>query len=305
MNDLKKEYKGFYISQEPVGTCLYLESHRIDESVAFMKSEKIVGMDLISCHGFLSKDLSCLSKFDFVKHINILLRNIEDISPIYTLSNLETLTLQTDDNSAIDFKQFPNLKTVAFVWRPKSDSLFACTKLEMLRIRNYKAKTNDLLHFSNMIGLKSLTLVTSPIQSLAGIENLQNLEELSLNYLSKLNNIEHIKHLKNLVDLEFESCKAISSYEPISKLNQLKRLVFDKMGQIPSVEPFSALENLEWLGWYEKTTITDGDLSPLLNLPKLIKLAIPRRKHYSHTDEEILKAISEKNEVNRSEMVKA
>jgi hypothetical protein len=72
------------------------------------------------------------------------------------------------------------------------------------------------------------------------------------------------------------------------------------MGQIPSVEPFSALENLEWLGWYEKTTITDGDLSLLLNLTKLTKLNIPRRKHYLQTAEEILKAISEKNEVNNS-----
>ncbi len=293
----RREYKGFLITDYPEGTYLSLDSNRIDETVKFMQDEKIYGLTVNWITGYSIKNLDCLERFKFVKYINILHHWIDDISPIYNLSNLEVFALQTDDNSIVHFDKFPKLKDVSFEWRPKCDSLFGCTQLEAISIHGYKAKTNDLLHFSNLTNLKSFRLVTSPIQSLEGIENLQKLETLSLNYMSKLTNIEHLKYLKNLKDLEFESCKAIASYEPISKLNQLKRLIFDKMGNIPSIKPFSTLENLEWLGWYEKTVITDDDLSPLLNLPKLRKLAIPSRKKYSHTKEEILAAIQSANPV--------
>lgn len=299
-----REYKGFLLDDYyPEGTYLLLDGDKIDETVKFMRDEKIYGLSINCATGYKIKNVDCLHKFGFVKHLHILHHWFDDISPIYYLSDLETISLETDESAAIHFDRFPKLKDLAFEWRPKCDSLFGCTQLESLNIHGYKAKTNDLLHFSNLTNLKWLGLVTSPIQSLAGIENLQKLEVLSLNYMSKLTDIEHLKYLKNLVNLEFESCKSIASYEPISKLKQLKRLSLDKMGDIPTVQPFSILENLEKLSFLEKTTITDGNLASLLNLTKLIKLHITRRKHYSHTDEDILKTIQEKNKVKNYELV--
>lgn len=290
MNYFKKEYKGFYVSDGPTGLWLYLESTRLDDCIAFMKSENIFSMTLNYMHGFVANDLMCLEKFDFVKRINIV-NSIKDISPIYHLKNLETLILQTEDNNPVDFSRFPNIKEIAFDWRQKSDSLYNCTNLEELRIWSYKSSTNDLTKFSNLKNLKKLKMVTSSIQSLQGIEKLQNLESLELSYFSKLTDIEPVKYLKNLTNLTFTSCKAIQSFEPISNLTQLKRLVFDKMGDMPTVKTFSMLVNLEQLGWHEKTTVTDGDLTPLFNLKKLKRFHITRRKHYSHTTDEIMEKI--------------
>ena len=54
-------------------------------------------------------------------------------------------------------------------------------------------------------------------------------------------------------------------------------------GELDSLAPLSGLRSLKALAFAgAKTTLRDGDLRPLLDLPKLSMVMFGARRHYSH-----------------------
>ena len=98
--------------------------------------------------------------------------------------------------------------------------------------------------------------------SLAGIEELANLEELDIN-----------------------TCR-VGSIEEVGFLLGLKRLHLTNDGDIKSLKPLEILNGLEWVTFVQSTNIIDGDLSPLLRQKNLARVSFQNRRHYSHRREE-------------------
>lgn len=293
MKPIREEYKGFTISDDKQGIELCLDDKRIDESVEFMKAENIDALALNYVWTYTKDNLLCLEKFNFVKRFFILSPLIEDISPIYNLTNLEELILDINGKKPVDFSKFPKLKRVAFDWNPKSASLYDCKTLESVNIHYYNPPTKDLSLLKNLKNLKNLRLTTSQIERLDGVENLKNLTDLELYYLSKLQSLIGVETLKNLKNLDLESCKQINSLEPVKNLKQLKRLRLDKIGNIETLRILENLENLECLIFRDFNLADNNIIESLLKLHNLKTLLFPRKKIYGYTSDEILEMIKE------------
>lgn len=141
---------------------------------------------------------------------------IADYSIINTLSNLEELSVYTDDRKEIRFDQLPNLREVAIFWRPRAKSLFECSRLERLFLGKYRG--HDLLHLAKLTNLRYLRVNTGSVKSLAGISNLLKLEVVYLALIPSLHSIDGLQFLPNLKELIIDDCKNIGDIATIKKL---------------------------------------------------------------------------------------
>lgn len=74
----------------------------------------------------------------------------------------------------------------------------------------------------------------------------------------------------------------LPSPPPVGALHRLRILLLGDLGDIASIRPLSRLKKLERLFLIETTNVVDGELSPLLDLPRLKHVDFLDRPHYSH-----------------------
>ncbi|WP_340614668.1 hypothetical protein [Xenorhabdus thailandensis] len=214
--------------------------------------------------------------------ISILGFNIKSIDSIHSLKKLRYLGISTYCNTPIRFENFPDLEGCSFDWRKKSDSLFECRNLKGLGLGKYPY--NDLKPFQFLTKLERLTLMTSRIKSLEGIDHLKNMTYLSLANLRGLTSLDGIEHLSKLENLDINTCRKITHINQLETLENLKEVFINNCNEIESLKPLRNLKKLEKVLFYESTNIVDGDLSPLLDRsPPLTAVAFMKRKHYSHS----------------------
>src|SRR5207253_3095243 len=104
--------------------------------------------------------------------------------------------------------------------------------------------------------------------------------------LKRLASLAGIEELANLEDLEIHTCRAIRSIKEIGSLRRLKGLALNNDGDIESLKPLNNLSGLESVLFYESTNILDGDLSPVLRQKALARVSFQNRRHYSHRRED-------------------
>ncbi|MBD2814526.1 hypothetical protein ID850_07045 [Xenorhabdus sp. Flor] len=217
--------------------------------------------------------------------ISILGFNIKSIDSIHSLKKLRYLGISTYCNTPIRFENFPDLEGCSFDWRKKSDSLFECRSLKGLGLGKYPY--NDLKPFQFLTKLERLTLMTSRIKSLEGIDHLKNITYLSLANLRGLTSLDGIEHLSKLENLDIDTCRKITHINQLEELENLKEVFINNCNEIESLKPLRHLKKLEKVAFVESTNIVDGDLSPLLDRkPLLTTVAFMERKHYSHNRED-------------------
>lgn len=155
-----------------------------------------------------------------------------DYSAIHFLKALKKLSVDVlaVDNQEIDFSNFQKLEDLNFNWRKKTNNLDKCTNLKSLIISKYKKK--DLTEFLNFRNLDTLFVWQSTIESLEGIESLNNLKRLSLFKNKKLTSLKGLENLTSLVDLEIDECKSLESIEEVSQLKNLKAIKIENCGAI-------------------------------------------------------------------------
>ena len=229
-------------------------------------------------------NLSFLTKIPHLEAFSIIDFTINDISHIHELHFLRSLGVTTYCNTEIDFTQFPRLEDCSLEWRTKAKSLFSCKTLKHLFLNRYSGK--DTSEFSQLTGLKSLSIANAPVQTLNGLSPLKKLTYLGLYNLRKLESLAGIEALINLETLEVNGCRSLRTIEAVKNLIHLRKLELCSDGDIPSLKPLESLAKLNSFFFYESTNITDGDLSSLTKLPHLSKVSFQNRKHYSHRRED-------------------
>lgn len=274
----------YSIDENKYGKEMILHSEWDGSLVDFMQHNNIKGLYLNYAKGWENHDLSFLKKLPFIESLKIIDLNIKDISYIHYLRNLKSLLIDTYDKTEIDFLKFPQLEECMFGWRPKAKTLFECNTLRLVSISNYTSK--DTNEFAKLINLESLSIVNSPVADLQGLKNLNKLKFLGLYYLRKLNSLSGIEKLINLEELEINTCRQLTSIKEIGNLTNLKKLQLCNDGNIDTIKPLESLTELESFLFYESTNIQDGDLTPILKMKKLKKIAFQNRKHYTPQREE-------------------
>jgi Leucine-rich repeat (LRR) protein len=246
----------------------------------------VVELELNHAKGWDGDDLTFLAGLTDLQSFTLIDFRVGSLAPVHSLHNLRSLTLITYSRSAVDFSAFPNLEDCALEWNRSTPSLFDAVRLKRLFVNRYRG--HDVTPFSNLKDLESLAILNSPIESIEGLSALAKLRELRLGRLIRLGSLDGMEALHSLEDLDVSTCRSIDSIKELSKKVRLKRLCLSNDGGIESLRPIKDLLGLEQLVFDESTNILDGDLTPLLNLTNLRRLAFQNRRHYTHRREEFI-----------------
>jgi len=264
-------------------TTLHVDSDRIEECMKYYREMKIDSLCVNPVRGYRVNNLEFLRDYvEDIKELTIVAPWAFqfDLSPVLTLSNLQSLTLS--DTEPLPLNEFPQLKKFYGYWH-KELNLDGCEKLELLSLSRYKSKTKDMTEFPELPSLIDLELVQTTLTSFAGISRLQRLRRLELAYLTKLETLDDVLDLPGLQVLDVLTCKKIKNAANIRALKKLRTFKLNDCGEIPTLNFINDMPALEEFRFVD-TNVLDGDLTPLL---KLKWVGFLNKKHYSHTSEEL------------------
>ncbi|OQW33081.1 MAG: hypothetical protein A4E19_06975 [Nitrospira sp. SG-bin1] len=257
---------------------MVLRSMWTDELLAPFMENDVRELELNYAKGWKVQNLEFLNHLPNLLCLDLGHFTIEDISPIHVLHDLKALQIETYCKTKIDFSQFPKLEEVALEWRKGAESLFECSQLRKVFVNRLKAESLSV--FKKLTSLTSLRVYNSSIKSIGTIV-IPTLTTLEIANARKLASLKGIEGFPNLTRLVIEGCRAIRSIDPLSILKQLEVLTVANDGEIQSFKPLAGLKKLREVHFYESTNIEDGDLTPLKQVPGLVKVSFQERKHYN------------------------
>jgi protein phosphatase 1 regulatory subunit 7 len=239
--------------------------------------------------GYALQDIEFLRRYPFVTDVVSVfpISGPFDLSPIPALTELRSLTISGPVPLALG--RFSRLKTFRGNWDHKLD-LSGCN-LEILELGKYRAKSPALTELPEPPVLRELSIVQSAITSLHGVAKFRSLKKLELAYLSKLEKLSELDELPRLTMLDCNKCRKLRNHATVQDLENLTNLRFNDCGEIPTLAFLNKMKKLEDFR-FVNTNVLDGDLTPLLRLESVGFL---RKRHYSHTPEQIDSLLAARN----------
>lgn len=202
---------------------------------------------------------------------------------LYRMPNLERLDISLEEkrNIKIDVSRIPKLKKL--ICNPeKVINIGDAMNLEVLDLWKYRGK--NLTEFKKLKKLKYLSLVRSSILSLKGIECLESLRMLDLEYNRRLEDIQDIRYIaKTLASLSIENSSKIIDFSALSALDNVMFLMIYGNNKIPNLNFIYGMRKLKRF-WFD-INILDGNLTPCLSLMDVY--IGTNRKHYNLKSEEL------------------
>jgi hypothetical protein len=250
----------------------------------FMIENGVKELNLNSWDGFKGKSVAFLRDLPFLEALHVFVEDVEDLDAVLELANLRSFHNAGYDKTPLDFTGLRRLEMLSAHWHPGIQSLFQCSWLDTLSVYDYHGKSFD--DFRQFKCMKSVEVVSRTVESLHGIEAMTDLCLLALYYMSKLSSIAGIEQLTHLRRLHMQACKKLGDINFVSTLADLDTLILDNCGDIESLAPIKYLTNLERISFID-TNIKDGDLSVLLQIPKLRSSLFNNKRHYSHRREDL------------------
>lgn len=229
----------------------------------------------------VESDLGFLEDHRDLRLLTLNAAAVADLRPLEGLRRLQMLTLNLPGRprGELDFTAMPELRELGLYWNSGFDSLFDASGLEKLWLFN--PPDPDLHRLRRLKRLTRLELSQGrKLMSIEGIESLSSLAFLGLYGQQGLESLAGIERAKTLRELNIESCKRLRAIHALAGLEGLEVLGLKNCGEIESLHPLTALQDLGALYAWESTNVLDGDLSPLLALPRLRILAMQSRRSY-------------------------
>jgi len=265
---------------------LIVDSERLDACVEYINRKGITRVETNDYLSYRRDDVDFLRECPSVECVR-LVSHVGDLSGLHALSGLRELWISEPGKAAVDFGRFPELRKFRGDWSRKYSGFESCRKLSRLALWKYKPKSKDLTGLACFQRLVSLELVQGSVTALVGIERLRRLQRLELSYLRTLVDIEALREApRTLRVLRFDRCPNIGSFDAVSSLEQLEELGLSGCREIESLEIVRPLRRLRHVSFVD-TTIRDGDLSVLFDLPALGHAGFFNKTHYSHTWKQI------------------
>jgi internalin A len=235
-------------------------------------------------------DLSFLARVPGLRGLVLNAGEVRDLAPVSALRDLETLTLNTASKPrmSLDFAAFERLRTLRMYWNAGFESVFACQTLESLFV--FGPPDADLTRFGGISSLRRLELSQGrKLVSTAGVSS--DVEFLGLYQQGALTELRDLP--RGLSVLAIEGSKQLGELVTAPSLTRLK---VANCGDIASLAPLRGLDRLEEFFAWESTRVLDGDLSVLLELPKLRTIGMRDRREYRPRVAEIEEALRERHD---------
>ncbi|MEJ1181332.1 hypothetical protein [Pseudarthrobacter sp. CCNWLW247] len=249
------------------------------------------GLVLNAAFGFSEPNLGFIDAWPITR-LKVLARNISDLSPVYRLSGtLRELDVLTAPPASLDLSRLPKITSLGADWGQVSDTLSTLEELKTVFLRHFSS--TDLKTFAANSVIESIRLKDRPkLISLDGQQDLTHLTEVGVYLATALRDISALGLVTApLQKLELVACKGIRDVRPLKGLTTLKFLNLGDCGEIDSIRPLSGLQELEEFHGYGSTKIGDGDLSPLLQLPRLRTVSLQSRKNYTPSLQTVMESL--------------
>src|SRR5204863_164572 len=155
------------------------------------------------------------------------------------------------------------------------------------RLALFQVPLETLEGLSRVTGLSRLVLyAVRRLQSIAELTQLSVLSALDIDGSKKITDLERVGEMSRLEDLTLTGVP-LPGVGFLSRLTGLRNLVLNDAGKIPSLSFLRGLDALEGFVPGGSTVVVDGDMSVLLDLPKLNWVTFTERRHYTHTSDQV------------------
>lgn len=258
-----------------------VEGDWTQELAGFYAEQRIEALYLNASRGWTGTDYAFLAELPWLRVLDIVAGRCSDLSAVGNLAALQEASLGCTTGRAVDFSGLTSLERCSLEWWDGASSVFACTGLRSLSLHQLPAERSAGL--AGLGNLRDLTIYSQSLRSLETISGLAQLEKLELLGVRKLESLHGIEHLTSLRSLTVNGCSRVSDLTSLARLENLEHLVLSDWKAIDTLEPLRNLAKLRALSFAgARTTVVDGDLSPLEELPRLSMLMFAPRRHYTH-----------------------
>jgi hypothetical protein len=190
-------------------TCLGIESGRIDECIAHVKSRRILGVFGHRSYGFTGADLDFLSEIPWLEVVWFWDVNLKSIDGLYSLHDLLHFGVHPK-RPPIDFSRFPKLRKAVVEPKAKDRGLGGLSELQVLHVWHYRPKD----------------------ESFASLGLSPSLLELEINWANP-KSLESLPALPRLRRLEVHRCRNLQYLGDLgAKFPQLEHLVVGACGRV-------------------------------------------------------------------------
>jgi hypothetical protein len=244
--------------------------------------ENLIGLESLYAAGAYSNVRIALDHLprDLMRQLSIPRWAVQDIAAVGKLTNLRELAIELYPVDGIE--PISALHDLTYL-RVSSGKGWACLRecVNLEEAHLIDVRIANLRRWGTWKRLRHLVLTGAGLKSLAGMEQFENLENLTL-IMVGCKDLESLEALSRLTDLTLRYVAASRNLNALSELTGLLRLRIDQsvgsnrdIIRVQSLRPLAGLENLQELVLLG-TEISDGDLTPLINLPKLRKVVLGR-----------------------------
>lgn len=263
------------------------QSEWTDKAFETIRREDVKAIRLSQYAGWNESNISFLGKLAHIEHVELWSTNVRDISPLYSLGKLKSLSID-GVKCPIDFGKMQSLDDIHIGhWKENlHDSVFSMRGLKNLALNHY---SGSLSRMARLASLENLAISYSKIETLEGIGESSQLIRLSLARVHQLASLDGIEPLKKLKLLWIEGARRLSSIDSVRSLKSLLTLNISDCPALESLRPIEDLKSVEAVWFFGTTRIKDGDLCPLAVLPRLRYSKFVDRKSYSHKSSEFPK----------------
>ena len=281
---------GFVIEDMADGRTLVVTGSWTAKAERAVERADVDGVWLNYARGFSEPDLSFVGAWP-IRRLLVLDRKLTDLSPLVRLGGtLEELSLQPAPGTEVDLATLPHLTSLAAGWDEIRNTLHGPEALKEIVVLEYDEV--DLQPLVVQPSLEHINLKAAPrLESLDGVDQFA-LRRLQVALARELEDIDALVHTRGLDELDFETCLGLYDIEAIGELTKLRFLGISDCGRIPSLGPLADLTELETLYAWGSTRVEDGDLSPLLRLPRLKEVRMRDRREYRPRVSEIIEALA-------------
>jgi hypothetical protein len=283
----------YVFEDTPAGRSLVVTSAWSAEAADSLARGEADGLVLNYARGFTDQSLEPLDAAWGLRRLDVLDRAITDLAPIGRLSeSLEDLSIQAAPQAELDLGVVPRLRALAGEWGLIGGTLGELDELE--EVVTWRFDEVDLHAFRDHVELRHLTVKdASHLESLAGVGNLPELEELNVLLARRLSDISEVAELAStLRRFQLQDCPSIGAIDDVEPLVNLRFLGISECGDIESFAPIKELQKLESLYAWGSTRVVDDDLSPIAQLSQLTDFRMQDRRRYRPRVAELKSSLS-------------
>lgn len=275
------------IRGELLNRTLYVDVRYPDECATLWKTGRFTQLGITDYENPDLSDTRFLDGFPAVNRIHLRLGKKVDLSPLRLhAESLISFFANDGVNGIDDFRPFEVLEEVGQIWFRTTVWREDMSSLRRLSLTSYKPVSRDLSELPNAPQLASLSLFRPSIDRLGGLARYGSLRSLSIDSAPQLYDVSELRSMVSIAELGIEKCRKVQGLVNAIEGLALRKLACVDSAALPTISFINRMPDLESFV-FMGADVDDGNMCPLISHPSLTHFAFTRKKHFSHSEDDI------------------